>query len=63
MAIYITSSDGTRRPFTALGIDEDDALYALRHSNEEWLTIQDADGTTTYVRMSQVVAIEHDPAS
>jgi hypothetical protein len=61
VAIYLTTADGTRRRFTALGMEEADTLYALRHSHEEWLTIQDADGSTTYLRMSQVVSIEHQP--
>ena len=39
MAIYITTSDGTRRRFVPTGWDEELAVDAMRQSNERWLTM------------------------
>ena len=60
MAIYITTSDGTRRRFIPTGWDEELAVDAMRQSNERWLTIIDG-STSIYVQMSQVTAIEYTP--
>ena len=62
MAIWITTADGNRRQFNpGGGWDEQTAVDAIRHSDERWLTIEDANGTTIYLRLSQVVSIEHEP--